>query len=45
MRIVHYMQNIDFTRGGPPRAVVDQVATMFARGHTAALMTDSWRAA
>ena len=39
MRIVHYMQNIDFTRGGPPRAVVDQVATMFARGHAAALMT------
>ena len=49
MRIVHYMQNIDFTRGGPPRAVVDQVATMFARGHDAGLMTtdvtdvpDSW---
>lgn len=39
MRIVHYMQNIDFTRGGPPRAVVDQVATMFARGHDACLMT------
>ena len=39
MRIAHYMQNIDFTRGGPPRAVVDQVATMFARGHTAGLLT------
>jgi glycosyltransferase involved in cell wall biosynthesis len=39
MRIVHYMQDIDFTGGGPPRAVVDQVATMFARGHTTGLMT------
>ncbi len=39
MRIVHYMQEIDFTRGGPPRAVVDQVATMFGRGHDAGLMT------
>lgn len=39
MRIVHYMQDIDFTRGGPPRAVVDQVATMFGRGHDAGLMT------
>ena len=39
MRIAHYMQNIDFTRGGPPRAVVDQVATMFARGHTTGLLT------
>ncbi|MAH66365.1 MAG: hypothetical protein CMJ27_08240 [Phycisphaerae bacterium] len=39
MRIVHYMQDIDFTGGGPPRAVVDQVATMFARGHVTGLMT------
>ncbi len=39
MRILHYMQDVDFTRGGPPRAVVDQVATMFSRGHVAGLMT------
>ena len=39
MRIAHYMQDIDFTRGGPPRAVIDQVATMHARGHQAGLLT------
>ena len=39
MRILHYMQAIDFRHGGPPRAVVDQVATMKARGHLAGLAT------
>lgn len=43
MRIAHYMQDIDFTRGGPPRAVVDQVATMHARGHQAGLLTTNAR--
>ena len=39
MRILHYMQAIDFRKGGPPRAVVDQVATMQARGHDAVVAT------
>ena len=39
MRILHYIQSVDFRNGGPPRAVVDQVATMKARGHEAALAT------
>ena len=39
MRILHYMQAIDFRHGGPPRAVVDQVATMHARGHEAGVAT------
>ena len=39
MKILHYMQAIDFRNGGPPRAVVDQVATMQARGHEASLAT------
>ncbi|MEE2972311.1 MAG: glycosyltransferase [Planctomycetota bacterium] len=39
MRILHYMQAIDFRHGGPPRAVVDQVATMHDRGHEAGLLT------
>ena len=39
MRILHYMQAIDFRHGGPPRAVVDQVATMKSRGHLAGLAT------
>ena len=39
MRILHYMQAIDFRHGGPPRAVVDQVATMHDRGHDAGLLT------
>ena len=43
MRIAHYMQDIDFTRGGPPRAVIDQVATMHARGHQAGLLTTNVR--
>lgn len=50
MKILHYMQSIDFRNGGPPRAVIDQVATMFARGHHASLATtvnrdvpQSWR--
>ncbi|MCP4835120.1 MAG: glycosyltransferase [Phycisphaera sp.] len=41
MRILHYMQAIDFRHGGPPRAVVDQVATMHARGHEAGVATTS----
>jgi glycosyltransferase involved in cell wall biosynthesis len=43
MRIAHYMQDIDFTGGGPPRAVIDQVATMHARGHQAGLLTTNVR--
>ena len=43
MRIAHYMQDIDFTRGGPPRAVIDQVATMHARGHQAGVLTTNVR--
>lgn len=39
MRILHYIQEVDFRNGGPPRAVVDQVATMHARGHAAGLAT------
>jgi glycosyltransferase involved in cell wall biosynthesis len=39
MRILHFMQAIDFRMGGPPRAVVDQVATMHARGHDAIVAT------
>ena len=39
MRILHYIQSVDFTNGGPPRAVVDQVATMQSRGHDAGLAT------
>ena len=39
MRILHYMQAIDFRHGGPPRAVIDQVATMHARGHEAGVAT------
>jgi glycosyltransferase involved in cell wall biosynthesis len=39
MRILHYMQEIDFRKGGPPRAVVDQVATMHGRGHDAVVAT------
>ena len=37
MRILHYIQSVDFENGGPPRAVVDQVATMKARGNQAGL--------
>lgn len=43
MRIVHYMPQIDFRMGGPPRAVVDQVATMHARGHEVVLATTDTR--
>ena len=39
MKILHYMQAIASRNGGPPRAVVDQVATMKSRGHHAALAT------
>ena len=39
MRILHYIQSVDFRNGGPPRAVVDQVATMKSRGHEAGLAT------
>ncbi len=39
MRIVHYMKAIDFKNGGPPRAVVDQVATMRRRGHETGILT------
>lgn len=39
MRILHYMSAIDFRRGGPPRAVVDQIATMHNRGHDATIAT------
>ncbi|MBC02115.1 MAG: hypothetical protein CMJ34_02255 [Phycisphaerae bacterium] len=39
MRILHYIQSVDFRNGGPPRAVVDQVATMRSRGHDSGLAT------
>ena len=41
MKILHYMQAIDFRNGGPPRAVVDQVATMQARGHCLLYTSDA----
>ncbi len=43
MRILHYIETVDFRNGGPPRAVVDQVATMKARGHDAGLATTDVR--
>lgn len=43
MRILHYIEAVDFRNGGPPRAVVDQVATMKARGHDAGLATTDVR--
>lgn len=50
MRIVHYIDHIDFRRGGPARAVIDQARVMHGRGHTVAVasMTQpdvpaSWR--
>lgn len=39
MRLLHYISAVDFRHGGPPRAVVDQVATMHARGHSVTLAT------
>jgi len=52
VRIVHYIDHVDFRRGGPARAVVDQVRVMRQRGHdaTIASMTladvpDEWKQA
>lgn len=52
MRIVHYIDHIDFRRGGPARAVVDQVRVMCDRGHRVALASmsqpdvpEAWRTA
>ncbi len=39
LRIVHYIDHVDFRRGGPARAVVDQVRVMHGRGHDAAIAT------
>lgn len=51
MRIVHYIDHIDFRRGGPARAVVDQVRVMCERGHSVVLASmsqpdvpEAWRA-
>ena len=50
MRILHYMEYIEFRYGGPPRAVVELAEVMHRRGHQVTLATtvdrdvpESWR--
>ncbi len=39
MRILHYMQLVDFRFGGPPRAVVELASVLRGRGHEVTLAT------
>ena len=39
MRIVEYIEFVDFEIGGPPRAVVDLTRVLHQRGHQATLAT------
>ncbi len=39
MRIVQYIEHVDFAIGGPPRAVVDLVGVLHRRGHEVTLAT------
>ncbi|MDA1007689.1 MAG: glycosyltransferase [Planctomycetota bacterium] len=39
MRIVHFIDHVNFHRGGPARAVFDQVRVMHERGHQVTLAT------
>ncbi|MDG1837188.1 MAG: glycosyltransferase [Phycisphaerales bacterium] len=39
MRIVEFIEDVDFAIGGPPRAVVDLVRVLHRRGHDVTLVT------
>ncbi|MDP7030248.1 MAG: glycosyltransferase [Phycisphaerales bacterium] len=43
MRIVEYIEHVDFAIGGPPRAVVDLVGVLHRRGHEVTLATTTTR--
>lgn len=43
MRIVHYLERVDFRAGGPPRAVLDLLAVLHGRGHDVTLCTADTR--